>query len=145
MSNKLEFSRGDVIAKKYEVIDLLDENPLGLTYRVKHISTSKYVRLTMLRPRVASRDKKEKIIESFKLAKETLHANLLKVGELGEHDGIAYFTAEDFEGQTLRELIQEYRIGGKRFELKEAAQVVMQILEACDQAHAVFAIARSSF
>ena len=59
----------------------------------------------------------------------------MKIGELGEHDGVAYVTYEDFEGGTLRELLQEYRINGKQFALKEAAQIVMQILEGLDALH----------
>ena len=47
-TSKLEFSRGDRIAS-YEVVDLLDESPLGLTYRAKEVKNGKYVRLTVLR------------------------------------------------------------------------------------------------
>ena len=43
--SKLEFTRGEVIADKYEIVDFLDESPLGLLYRTKHIKTGKYVRL----------------------------------------------------------------------------------------------------
>jgi serine/threonine protein kinase len=143
LSGTLEFSRGDVIAKKYEVVDLLDESPLGPTYRAKHMNTGQYVRITMLRPTIAGRDHKEQIISAFKLAKDTQHPNLLKVGELGENEGIAYYTAEDFDGRTLREIIQESRVEGRKFELKEAAQITMQILEALDAAHSREFIFRS--
>ncbi|MCB9677795.1 MAG: SUMF1/EgtB/PvdO family nonheme iron enzyme [Alphaproteobacteria bacterium] len=134
MTNKLEFSRGDVIAKKYEVVDLLDESPLGLTYRVKHGESGKYVRLLVLRPRVANRDAKEQLIRCFKEAKGGKHDNLIKLGELGEHQGLAYVTMEDFDGTTLRELIQEYKIQGKPFDVKEAAQITIQILEGVEAA-----------
>ncbi|MEZ4323060.1 MAG: SUMF1/EgtB/PvdO family nonheme iron enzyme [Myxococcota bacterium] len=134
MTNKLEFSRGDEIAKKYEVVDLLDESPLGLTYRVKHTSSGKYVRLLVLRPRIANRDAKEQLISAFKEAKSAKHDNLIKLGELGEHAGLAYVTMEDFDGTTLRELIQEYKIQGKPFDVKEAAQITIQILEAVEAA-----------
>ncbi|MEQ1500872.1 MAG: bifunctional serine/threonine-protein kinase/formylglycine-generating enzyme family protein [Myxococcota bacterium] len=135
MSIKLEFSRGEVIADKYEVVDLLDESPLGITYRTKHIKTGKYVRLLVLRPKVAGREQKDQIVEAFKRSKAIVHPHLVKVGELGEHDGVAYLTYEDFEGGTLRELLQEYRVNGKQFALKEAAQICMQILEGLDALH----------
>lgn len=135
MSTKLEFSRGEIIADKYEVVDQLDETPLGITYRMKHIKTAKYVRLLLLRPKVAGREQKDQIVEAFRKAKQIGHPHLVKVGELGEHDGIAYVTYEDFEGGTLRELLQEYRVNGKQFALKEAAQIVMQILEGLDALH----------
>ena len=136
MSNrKLEFSRGDVIAEKYEVVDMLDQSPLGITYRVKHLKTGKYVRLTLLRPTIAGKEQKEQILAEFKRAKELTHPHLVKLGELGEHEGAAYYTFEDFEGSTLRELLQEYKIAGKQFALKEASQITMQVLEALGELH----------
>ncbi len=133
--SKLEFSRGDVLAEKYEVVDLLDQSPLGFTYRVKHLSTGKYVRLLLLRPSIAGKEQKDQIVERFKLAKELTHPHLVKVGELGEHDGIAYITFEDFDGSTLREILQEHKIEGRSFALKEASQITMQILEGIAEVH----------
>jgi len=132
---KLEFSRGELIAEKYEVIDLLDESPLGPTYRVKHQKSGKFVRLTMLRPEVAGAEQKDAVIAAFKSARAFVHKNLMKVGELGDHEGVAYYTMEDFEGSTLRELLQEYKIAGTQFATKEAAQVIIAILEALQAAH----------
>ena len=136
MSNlKLDYARGDVLADKYEVVDHLDESPLGVTYRVKHLKSGKYVRLTLLRPSVAGPDNKDDVIRAFKAAKEIQHVNLIKVGELDDHEGVAYYTMEDFEGSTLRELIQEYKVEGKQFDLKEAAQISIQVLEALSACH----------
>jgi hypothetical protein len=132
---KLEFSRGEMIASKYEVSDLLDESPLGVTHRAKHIKSGKYVRLLMLRPKVAGHAQKDQLVEIFKKVKEIQHPGLVKFGELAENEGVAYVTYEDFEGRTLRELLTEYRVEGKRLELKEAAQITVQILEALDTLH----------
>lgn len=129
----MEFSRGDLIADKFEVIDILDENPLGMAYRCKH-KDGGYVRLLLLHPKVANRDAKEQLIRAFKEAKANRHDNLIKLGELGEHAGMAYVTMEDFEGTTLREFIQEYKIQGKPFDVKEAAQITIQILEGIEAA-----------
>jgi serine/threonine protein kinase len=135
VSTKLEFSRGELIAEKYEVVDFLDENPLGFTYRAKQVKAGKYVRLLLLRPGVAGRGQREKILEAFRTTRELTHPNLARVGELGEHDGIAYVTLEDFDGGTLRELLQEHRINGQPFALKEAAQICIQVLEGLDAMH----------
>ena len=133
--SKLEFTRGESIASKYEVVDSLDQTPLGVTYRVKHQRTGKFVRLTMLRPKIAGREQKEQILEIYKRMKDFQHPAVLKIGELGEHEGVVYFTSEDFEGQTLRELITEYRVEGKRFEVTDAAQITNQILEGLEALH----------
>ncbi len=132
---KLEFSRGETLASKYEIVDLLDESPLGVTYRVKHLKTGKYVRLMLLRPTVAGRDQKDTIVHAFKKAKALSHPHLVKLGELGEHEGVAYYTFEDFDGGTLRDLLQEYKVNGKQFAVKESSQITMQILEGLGAAH----------
>lgn len=132
---KLEFSRGEKIAEKYEVLDLLDESPLGLTYRVKHEKSGKFVRLTMLRPTVAGPESMDQVAKAFERGRSLEHPNLMKLGELGEHDGVSYYTMEDFEGSTLRELLQEYKISGKQFGTFEAAQVVIAILEGLQALH----------
>ena len=124
-TSKLEISRGDIIASKYEVIDLLDESPLGLTYRVKHLKSGKFVRLTLLRSSVAGGDQEEVWKDAFKEAKALQHANIPKKNLVPE--GTYYYTMEDFEGSTLRELLQEYKIAGKQFAMKEAAQILIQI------------------
>lgn len=133
--SKLEFTRGEIIAGKYEVVDLLDETPLGITYRVKHQKSGKFVRLTMLRPKIAGREHKEQLLEIYKKVKDLNHASIVKIGELGEHEAVAYFTAEDFEGQTLREFLSGYKVEGKRLEFNEACQVTLQILEGLKGLH----------
>ena len=127
---KLEYSRGDVISKKYEVTDVLDESPLGFTYRVRHMNTGKFVRLCMLR----SNDT-EALEACFQKAKALDHPNICKAGEIGEYQGAVFYTMEDFEGSTLRELMQEYKIAGKQFALKSASQVVTQVLEGLQHLH----------
>jgi len=142
-NRKLEFSRGDNLADKYEVVDLLDQSPLGVTYRVKHLKTGKYVRLCLLRPTIAGKEQKEQILHEFKRAKQLTHPHLVKLGELGEHEGMAYYTFEDFEGSTLRELLQEYKIEGKQFALKEASQITLQIIEGLAELHRGGVVMRS--
>ncbi len=133
--SKLDFTRGEIIAAKYEVVDVLEESPLGITYRVKHQKSGKFVRLTMLRPKHAGRDQKNQLLDIYRRVKDLAHPALAKIGELGEHEGVAYFTAEDFEGTTLRDLITEYRVEGKQLGVREAAQIALQMLEGMDVLH----------
>lgn len=141
--SKLEFSRGDVIAKKYEVIDLLDEGPLGLTYRVRHQTSGSFLRLTMLRPSIANREHKQELLDAYRLARGLDEPTILRTIELGEQRGVAYFTAEDFEAVTLREILAEFKVEGKRFSVKDAAQITNQLLDALVAVHRQGAVLRS--
>lgn len=133
MTTKPEFSRGEVIAEQYEVIDHLGTSPLGTTYRVKQLSSNAYVRLTMLDPSVCG--DRRNLDRAFEGASALDHPHLCRVLQRDEHHGAPFFTAEDFEGRTLRDLIVDHRVNSKHFELKEAAQICMQILEGLMTAH----------
>ncbi|TVQ90999.1 MAG: hypothetical protein EA397_10920 [Deltaproteobacteria bacterium] len=130
---KLEYSRGDVIASQYEVLDAIQDTPLGPTYRVKHLNSGKFVRLTMLRPEVTADG--EALKARFLQAKGHKHPHLIRLGDLSEHNGTPFFTHEDFDGKTLREILTDYKMNNRSFTLKDAAQVVNQILEALTFLH----------
>jgi hypothetical protein len=140
---KVEFSRSEIIAEKYEVVDLLGQNPIGLTYRVKHLKSGHYVRLTVLQAQLSAPERRQEVEEAYAFAKELDHPHLLKMGEFGEHEGAAYFTTEDFEAPTLRELIQEFRIAGRPFRAKEASQVLAQVLDAVAATNAAGKVIRA--
>jgi serine/threonine protein kinase len=128
--DKQIFNRGEMIADKYEVLDHLDESPLGNHYRVKHTKTGKFIRLTMLNPAIANREKKEGIVAAYNIANKASHPNILRVGEVSQFQGVAFYTMEDFDGIRLRDLMQQYKAEGRRFTTQEAAQVAVQICEA---------------
>lgn len=130
----LEFSRGDVIAGKYAIMEPLDESPLGKTYRARHEAEGHKVRLTVLNPALVARGW-NKVVQAFRAAKEMTHPNLIEVGELGQHHTVFYYTTEDFEGQTLRDLLQEYKVEGRQFALEHAAQIARQIAAALTEVH----------
>jgi len=132
---KLEFARGDVLAGKYEVIDHLDDSPLGVTYRVKHLNSGKFVRLTVLRIDASQPGVSATAEAAFQKAKDLKNPHLVRLGELGDHEGTTFVTWEDFEARSLRDLIQEYRLANRKFGLKDAAQVVNQVLEALAALH----------
>ena len=52
----------------------------------------------------------EGLVEAFRRAKDLRHPHLVRLGELGEHEGVAFVTWEDFDGRPLRELLQEYEL-----------------------------------
>ncbi|HMV67401.1 MAG TPA: SUMF1/EgtB/PvdO family nonheme iron enzyme [Myxococcota bacterium] len=132
---QLEYPTGEIIASKYEVVERLDRSPLGVSYRVRHDKSGRTLRLLMLDPEVAGKDAKERIIEAVKTAKAISDPGLLKVGELGQHNGVAYITTEDFAGRTLRELLQENRVKGAQLSPQEVAQITVKLLEACRAVH----------
>lgn len=142
MTSKLEYSRGESIAGKYEVIDVLGETALAVHYRVKHVESGTFLRLLLLRPEVAGLADRERIIAAFQKARSVRHENLLKIGELAEAGGVAYVTMEDFAGTTLRDLLQQHRKEDKRFDVRRAAQIQRGILEGLTAIHGAGSVLR---
>lgn len=126
----LEFSPGDRIADQYEVVATVDESPLGVTLRVRHPSTGASHRLLVLRPGLQG-----DVPTLFERARAVRHPALLEPLAHGEHQGLRWIAYADFEGTTLRALLQESRAAGRAFALEEAAQIVTQILEGLHAAH----------
>lgn len=133
----LEFSPGDVIAAQYEVVARLDESPLGVSLRARHRNTGEVHRLIVLR--TGDFD----VAAAVERARAARHPSLLEPRDHGVHQGRAWVAYPDFEGTTLRALLQESGTAGRPFALEEAAQIVTQILEALHAAHAQGLILRA--
>lgn len=131
MSN--QFGRGDVIASRFEVRDLLGESPLGTSYRVSAKGTSHH--LLVLKPDLATKAGDNGLARAEKRAKGLEDANILALKEMVQADGVTAFLYEDFEGQPLRAFINEQRVEGKQLEAKAAAQIVGKILAGLETAH----------
>jgi serine/threonine protein kinase len=106
------FSRGDVISRRYEIERELGSGLVGTTYLARHISTGKPICLKVLRAGM-----------------------VIKLEEVGYHEGAAYFTEEYFESQNLRQLIDEYQAEQRSFTLQEACQIATNVLDAVAGLH----------
>ncbi|MCO4744134.1 MAG: SUMF1/EgtB/PvdO family nonheme iron enzyme [Proteobacteria bacterium] len=136
-----QYGRGDVIASRFEVRDLLGESPLGASYRVTANGTAQH--LLVLRAEVATKAGEKGLARALKRAKGLSDGNILAVQELVSQDGIVAFVCEDFEGQTLRQFLQESKVEGKQLEAKAAAQIVGKVLGGLEAAHTKSAFARA--
>jgi tetratricopeptide (TPR) repeat protein len=128
-----EFANGSIFAKRYEVQSLLGQGGMGQVYLVKDLELDKVVALKTVRS-----DTQEGVqaIQRFKqellLARRITHKNVVRIHDLGEADGIKYFTMEYVEGESLEGLIR--RRG--RVSPSETVHLARQILSALQEAHA---------
>ncbi|MCK6504138.1 bifunctional serine/threonine-protein kinase/formylglycine-generating enzyme family protein [Myxococcota bacterium] len=133
---KLTLSRGTEVAGKYEIEKDLGEGLLGRTYLAKHLKSGKHLALKFLRPRLlASAQDRKRLEDAFTLVKPLRHEGLVRYGDLGEHQGLVFFSQEYFPGQSLRALIEEYQREQRSFGLQEACQIVNSILLATQYLH----------
>lgn len=133
---KARFSRGDVIGSRYEVEQELGSGMLGASYLVRNIESGKHLALKVLHPKMLANPRdRARFEEIFLQVKEVRHEALVRLGEVGEHNDLVWFTQQYFQSQSLRELIDEYQAAQRSFTLQEACQIVNKILEALDVLH----------
>ena len=90
---------------RYQVLDKLGEGGMGRVYKALDLELDRPVALKTLR---SERNVSPDVIRRFKqemvLARGVTHKNVVRIHDLGEADGMKFFTMELVEGPTLREL-----------------------------------------
>ena len=130
---------GDVLGGRYEILQLLGEGGMGAVYKAQDRELDRPVALKLIRPELASNPS---ILARFKqellLSRQVTHKNVIRIFDLGDADGVKFITMEFVEGRDLRALIQEK----KKFSPEESVEIMHQVCQALEAAHAVGVIHR---
>lgn len=133
------FEAGDVLAGRYEILQLLGEGGMGAVYKAQDRELDRPVALKLIRAELAS---SSSMLARFKqellLSRQVTHKNVIRIYDLGDADGAKFITMEYVEGRDLRSLIQEK----KKFSPEEAVEIMQQVCQALEAAHAVGVIHR---
>jgi eukaryotic-like serine/threonine-protein kinase len=120
----------------YTKVKLLGKGGCGEVYLARHddqIGNRKLLALKTLLPRVAVMPyMKERFLKEAERTKMLNHPNLVKFDDCGETNGIFYFTMEFCDRGSVVNLMEK-RNG--KLELKEAMEIILQVLEGLDYAH----------
>jgi len=130
---------GEVLAGRYEILQLLGEGGMGAVYKAQDRELNRPVALKLIRPELAANPS---IVARFKqellLSQQVTHKNVIRIYDMGDSDGVKFITMEFVEGQDLRGLIVEK----KKFSTDEAVEIVKQVCRALEAAHGVGVIHR---
>ncbi len=124
---------GGRFADRYDVQSLLGEGGMGAVYRAVDLALGEPVALKILTPRSGvSPTSALRFRQEVRLARRVTHPNVVRVFDIGEQDGVLYFTMELVEGETLSALLR--REG--RLAPAAAARVGAAIADGLAAAHA---------
>lgn len=128
------FAKGDVIAGKYEVIDIIGHGGMGLVYSARELAIARKVALKLMSskafraPEFVERFRREAAATATLVSRHTVQIHDYGTLSTGE----PYIAMELLEGEDLDAVIRrERRIGPA-----EAVGYVLQAAEALAQAHA---------
>jgi tetratricopeptide (TPR) repeat protein/predicted Ser/Thr protein kinase len=133
------FEIGDVLAGRYEVVQLLGEGGMGAVYKALDHELDRPVALKVIRPELAANSS---MLARFKqellLSRQVTHKNVIRIYDLGDAEGVKFITMEFVEGRDLRALAAEK----EKFSPEEAVEIMQQVCQALEAAHGVGVIHR---
>jgi serine/threonine-protein kinase len=127
------FGPGDVIAGKYEVLNLVGTGGMGYVVSARHLELGELVALKFLRREAqANEELAERFAREARAAARIKSEHVVRVFDVGTlPDGVPFIVMEHLEGEDLGSVLE--RQG--RLPIKTAVEYVMQACEGLASAH----------
>ena len=115
----------------HEILEVLGIGGMGIVYKARHERLDRFVALKMVRGGACARPEDLARFETEAKAVAAIeHSNIVKIFEIGEHDGLPYFSLEFLPGGSLAT-----KIGGQPQPVDEAARIVEVLARTMHVAH----------
>ncbi|MBM3465096.1 MAG: Stk1 family PASTA domain-containing Ser/Thr kinase [Armatimonadetes bacterium] len=123
---------GQVLRGRYEVVELIGEGGMARVYRGNDRRLSRPVVLKVLRSDFTSDPEfLERFQREASAAARLAHANIVKVYDVDEEDGVPFMVMEYYAAEDAKQILR--REG--RLEPRRATQIAISVLDALDYAH----------
>src|SRR5260370_18476841 len=115
----------------YELLEEIARGGMGVVYKARQVSLNRIVAVKMMRPGLLASEEEIKRFHAEATAAANLHhPNIVSVYEVGERDGLHYFSMEYVAGTSLAQIVQQRPLLPTR-----AARYVQIVAEAIHSAH----------
>jgi serine/threonine-protein kinase len=115
----------------YEIDAVLGRGGMGIVYKARHLKLNRSVAIKMLLcGELAGSDELTCLIREAQAVAGLAHANIVQVHDVGDLDGLPYFTMEFIEGGSLAQ-----KLGGVPQPAREAASMMVLLARAVHAAH----------
>ncbi len=115
----------------YEILEVIGRGGMGVVYKALHTRLDRLVALKMvLAGAHASPEELARFSIESQAVAQLQHPGIVQIYEVGEHDGLPYFSLEFVSGGSLA-----HKIGGKPQPTREAAGMVHELALAVREAH----------
>jgi hypothetical protein len=115
----------------YELLEEIARGGMGVVYRARQVSLDRQVAVKMMRPGLLATEAEiQRFRAEARTAASLQHPNIVAIHEVGEFEGLHYFSMDLVEGPSLAALVRE-----KPLDPDEAARHVRTLAEAVEYAH----------
>src|SRR5947209_6684302 len=124
--------KGTVIAG-FRVDSLIGEGAMGAVYLAEEVATGRRVALKLLATELARDERfRQRFMRESRVASSVDHPHIVATVAAGEHEGLLFLAMAYVDGVDLRELLRRE----KRLEPERAVDLIEQVADALDAAHA---------
>ena len=126
------FVPGTVLAERYRIVALAGRGGMGEVYRAEDLKLSQTVALKFL-PAILAQDGAAlaRFHREVRIARQVSHANVCRVFDIGEAEGVLFLSMEYVDGEDLTSLLR--RIG--RLPQDKALEIARQLCAGLAAAH----------
>jgi serine/threonine protein kinase len=121
---------------KYRILEALGRGGMAQVYKAYHPQLDRYMAIKILRSDLVENDE---FLSRFRHEAHAVsglrHANIVQVFDFDTQDDQYYMVMELLEGDTLRALLNQYRVRNQRMPLAEVVGILKDILSALSYAH----------
>jgi tetratricopeptide (TPR) repeat protein len=126
------FAPGTLVAGRYRILSVAGVGGMGVVYRARDEELQVDAALKVLRPDLGS---DPGVVERFRselrLAREVTHKNVVRIHDIGEHEGLRFLTMRYVEGRSLSEVLEK----DGPMPPDRAVAIVRQVASALAEAH----------
>jgi WD40 repeat protein len=124
-------ARGGEHIGDYEVLEEIARGGMGVIYKARQVSLNRIVALKMvLSGQLAHAADLLRFHTEAQAIAQLHHPNLVSIFEIGEHDGLPFFSMEYLEGGPLSR-----RLHGRPLAPRDAAHLLLPLVQAIEYAH----------
>src|SRR6266850_1150161 len=115
----------------YHIETVLGRGGMGVVYKARHLKLNRSVAIKMiLCGELAASEELTSLMREAQAVAGLTHANIVQVHDVGDLDGLPYFTMEFIQGGTLAQ-----KLGGVPQPAREAASMMVLLARAVHAAH----------
>lgn len=128
--------KGELFAGRYEILEDGMKGGMGMVYKVKDKTLGKISALKIILPEYLQNGKAvSRFKQEVAITLELLHENIVRVYDIGESEGMIFFTMEWIDGISMRDYINGRKKQNNRLSLEEGINLIKQICSALGYAH----------
>jgi serine/threonine protein kinase/tetratricopeptide (TPR) repeat protein len=115
----------------FSIVGELGRGNMGVVYKARQLNLNRLVALKVIRGgRHAGREELQRFLNEARVIALVQHPHIVRIYDVGEQDGLPYFSMEYVEGGNLAE-----HLSGRPLPVREAAQVTKMLANAVGAAH----------